>query len=178
MCSSDLATVGKLHRIERAMRGGIGSASTRADGAVVGALVAVNAVGDVRDPDTGALLAGARDAPDGRRLIDTARALRSGARLAGFAPENTTIGVIATDARLSKAETVKVAELGMTGFARALSPPHTAVDGDTLFTLSVGDVRADLTALGLAAAEAVARAIARAVLAATSLPGIPAARDL
>ena len=172
------ATVGKLHRIERAMRGGIGSASTRAEGAVVGALVAVNAVGDVRDPDTGALLAGARDAPDGRRLIDTARALRSGARLAGFAPENTTIGVIATDARLSKAETVKVAELGMTGFARALSPPHTAVDGDTLFTLSVGDVRADLTALGLAAAEAVARAIARAVLAATSLPGIPAARDL
>ncbi|PYN12709.1 MAG: peptidase S58, partial [Candidatus Rokuibacteriota bacterium] len=147
------ATVGKLHRIERAMRGGIGSASTRAEGAVVGALVAVNAVGDVRDPDTGALLAGARDAHDGRRLI-------------------------ATDARLSKAEAVKVAELGMTGFARALSPPHTAVDGDTLFTLSVGDVRADLTALGLAAAEAVARAIARAVLAATSLPGIPAARDL
>ncbi len=123
------ATVGKLHRIERAMRGGIGSASTQAEGAVVG-------------------------------------------------PENTTIGVIATDARLSKAEAVKVAELGMTGFARALSPPHTAVDGDTLFTLSVGDVRADLTALGLAAAEAVARAIARAVLAATSLPGIPAARDL
>jgi L-aminopeptidase/D-esterase-like protein len=172
------ATVGKLHRVERAMRGGIGSASTRADGAVVGAIVAVNAVGDVRDPDTGVLIAGTRDAPDGRRLIDTARALRTGARLAGFGPEHTTIGVVATDARLGKAEAVRVAELGMTGFARALSPPHTAVDGDTLFALSVGQVRADLTAVGLAAADAVARAIVRAVLAATSLPGIPAAGDL
>jgi L-aminopeptidase/D-esterase-like protein len=172
------ATVGKLYRIERAMRGGLGSASARAGAAVVGALVAVNAVGDVRDPDTGRLLAGARDAAHGRRLIDTARAMAAGAVLPGFAPENTTIGVVATDARLTKAEATKVAELGMTGFARALSPPHTAVDGDTLFALSVGDVRVDVTTIGLAAADAVARAIARAVLAATSLPGIPAARDL
>src|SRR5439155_6812873 len=82
------ATVGKLHRIERAMRGGIGSASTRAEGAVVGALVAVNAVGDVRDPDTGALLAGARDAHDGRRLIDTARALRSARHRKGTRPNS------------------------------------------------------------------------------------------
>lgn len=172
------ATVGKLYRMERAMRGGIGSASARAGGVIVGALVAVNAVGDVRDPDTGALLAGARDAADGRRLVDTARAMRAGAALPGFAPEHTTIGVVATDARLGKAEATKVAELAMTGFARALSPPHTGVDGDTLFALSVGDVRADVTAVGLAAAEAVARAIARAVRAATSLPGLPAARDL
>ncbi len=172
------ATVGKLYRMGRAMRGGIGSASLGAGDAVVGALVAVNAAGDVRDPETGALLAGARNAPDGRRLIDTARAMRAGATLPGFAPENTTIGVVATNARLSKAEATKVAELAMTGFARALSPPHTALDGDTLFTLSVGDVRADVTAIGLAAADAVARAIARAVLAATSLPTIPAARDL
>lgn len=171
------ATVGKLFRVDRAMRGGIGSASARAGDAIVGALVAVNAVGDVRDPDTGALLAGARDA-SGRRLIDTARAMREGATLPGFAPENTTIGVVATNALLTKAEATKVAEMGMTGFGRALSPPHTAVDGDTLFALSVGEVRADVTAIGLAAAEAVAGAIARAVLAATSLPGIPAVRDL
>ena len=173
------ASVGKLHGRARAMRGGIGSASARVDGVVVGALVAVNALGDVRDPDTGALIAGTRDAPDGRRLVDTARALLSGGTLERFAaPEHTTIGVVATSARLTKAEAGKVAALGMLGFARALSPPHTAFDGDTLFALSVGQERADLTRLGLAAADAVARAIARAVRAATSLPDLPAARDL
>jgi L-aminopeptidase/D-esterase-like protein len=170
------ASVGKLHGRQRAMRGGIGSASARLDGVVVGALVAVNAVGDVRDPDTGALVAGTREAPDGRRLIDTARALREGGALGRFAaPEHTTIGVIATNARLAKAEAAKLASLGMLGFARALSPPHTAFDGDTLFALSVGQETADLTRLGLAAADAVARAIVRGVRAATSLPDLPAA---
>jgi len=162
------------------MRGGLGTASARVDDAVVGALVVVNAVGDVRDPETGALIAGTRDAPEGRRLVDTARTLREGGGALGrFAgPAHTTIGVVATNARLSKPEAVKLAALGLVGFARALSPPHTAFDGDTLFALSVGDVGADLTRLGLAAADAVARAIARAVRAATSLPGLPAAREL
>jgi len=173
------ATVGKVHRIGRAMRGGIGSASTRVGDVVVGALVAVNAVGDVRDPDTGALIAGARDAPDGRRLIDAARVLAGSDALERFAaPGHTTIGVVATNARLGKPEAGKLASLGMLGFARALSPPHTAFDGDTLFALSAGDRPADLTRLGLAAADAVARAIARGVRAATSLAGLPAARDL
>jgi L-aminopeptidase/D-esterase-like protein len=173
------ASVGKLFGAARAMRGGIGSASARVDAATVGALVAVNAVGDVRDPETGALIAGTRDAADGRRLIDTARALREGGALGRFnTPGHTTIGVVATDAKLSKAEAAKVASLGMLGFARALSPPHTAFDGDTLFALSVGEVVADVTRLGLAAADAVAHAIVRAARAATSLPGLPAARDL
>jgi L-aminopeptidase/D-esterase-like protein len=172
------ATVGKLFGLGRAMKGGIGSASCRAGDAIVGALVAVNALGDVRDPDTGRLLAGAREAPDSRALVDTARALAAGARLPGFAPQHTTIGVVATDARLTKPEATRVAQLGMLGFAQALSPPHTAVDGDTLFCLSVGDVRADLTGLGLAAAAAVAGAIGRAVRAAETLPGLPASRDL
>ncbi len=173
------ASVGKLHGIARAMRGGIGSASVRLDDVVVGALVAVNALGDVRDPDTGALVAGARDAVDGRQLIDTARALAAGGALERFgAPEHTTIGVVATTARLSKSEASKVAALGMLGFARALSPPHTAFDGDTLFALSIGDAPANLTRLGLAAADAVARAIVRGVRAAASLPSLPAARDL
>jgi L-aminopeptidase/D-esterase-like protein len=149
------------------------------DDVIVGALVAVNAVGDVRDPDTGALVAGTRDAPDGRRLVDTARALRAGGAFGRFAaPEHTTIGVVATNARLTKAEAAKLAALGMLGFAQALSPPHTAFDGDTLFALSVGDLPADPTRLGLAAADAVARAICRGVLAASSLPHLPAARDL
>lgn len=173
------ATVGKLFGIGRAMKGGIGSASSRAGEGVVGALVAVNAVGDVRDPETGQLLAGARDSAGGRRLVDTALELTRGAALPGFGPlQHTTIGVLATDCRLSKPEAQKVAQLGMLGFARALSPPHTAVDGDALFCLSVGEVRAELTALGLAAADAVARAIVRAIKAAASLPGLPAWKDL
>src|SRR5207247_1963186 len=115
--------------------------------------VAVNAIGDVRDPETGALVAGTRDAAEGRRLVDSARELLAGAALGRFAaPEHTTIGVVATNARLDRADAATLASLGMLGFARALSPPHTAFDGDTLFALSLGDLRADLTRLGLAAA--------------------------
>jgi L-aminopeptidase/D-esterase-like protein len=173
------ASVGKVHGVARAMRGGLGSAVARVDGVLVGALVAVNAVGDVRDPDSGTLVAGVRDTADGHRLVDAAAAIRAGAGPTRFGgPQHTTIGVVATSARLTKAEAGKVAALGMLGFARALSPPHTAFDGDTLFTLSVGDLAADVTRLGLAAADAVARAIVRGVRAATSLPGLPAAADL
>ncbi len=174
------ASVGKIHGIARAMRGGIGSSSVRLDGGViVGALVAVNALGDVRDPDTGALIAGTRDSPSGRRLVDSARTLATGEALGRFAaPSHTTIGVVATNARLTKSEASKVASLGMLGFARALSPPHTAFDGDTLFALSMGDVGGDVTRLGLAAADAVARAIVRGVRAATSRPDLPAVRDI
>jgi L-aminopeptidase/D-esterase-like protein len=173
------ASVGKVFGRPRAMRGGIGSSSVRLDDVIVGALVAVNALGDVRDPDSGALIAGARDSPDGRRLVDGARALLSTGAPGRFAaPAHTTIGVIATNARLDRAAAAKVASLGMLGFARALSPPHTAFDGDTLFALSVGQARIDLTRLGLAAGEAVAQAIVRGIRAATSLPDLPAARDL
>jgi L-aminopeptidase/D-esterase-like protein len=174
------ATVGKLRGLAHAMRGGLGTASARVDEVVLGAIVAVNAVGDVRDPDTGVLIAGTRDAPDGGRLVDTAALLGSGGEVGRFvpAPEHTTVGIVATSARLTKPEAARVASLAMLGFARALSPPHTAFDGDTVFVLSVGDAPADLTRLGLAAADAVAHAIARGVRAATSRPGLPAARDL
>jgi L-aminopeptidase/D-esterase-like protein len=172
------ATVGKLSGPRHAMRGGLGCAAADLDGTKVGAIVAVNAVGDVRDPGTGRLIAGTRDAPDGRRLIDTASALAAGAPLPSFQPANTTIGVVVTGAALGKAEAAQVARLGLDGFARALSPPHLDTDGDTLFCLSVGKRRVDLAALGRAAADAVARAIVNAVRAATSLPGLPAARDL
>jgi L-aminopeptidase/D-esterase-like protein len=171
------ATVGKLWGIARAMRGGVGSASVRCGRAVVGALVAVNAVGDVRDPVTGALVAGTRDTPGGLRLVDSAGEIRAG--LGRFAPPPaTTIGIVATDARLDKIQAATVASLGLLGLARALSPPHTAFDGDALFALSVGEITADLTALGLAAADAVAAAIVSGVRAASSLPGLPSARDL
>src|SRR5581483_3140029 len=127
------ATVGKLFGVARATKGGIGCAGAAAGPARVGAIVAVNAVGDVRAPATGRLLAGARDAPDGRRLVDAAAALRGGAPVPPFAPTSTTIGVVATDARLTKAEARRLAAVAHLGLAAALSPPHLATDGDTLF---------------------------------------------
>ncbi len=172
------ATVGKLFALGRAMRGGLGSAATDVGDTKLGALVAVNAVGDVRDPTTGRLIAGTRDAPDGRQLIDTAAALAAGTPPPSSEPVNTTIGVVVTSAALSKPEAARIAQLAMDGFARALSPPHLTTDGDTLFCLSVGDTRADLVTLGRAAADIVAQAIVNAVRSATSLPGLPAACDL
>jgi L-aminopeptidase/D-esterase-like protein len=172
------ASVGKLHGIARATKGGLGCAVLERGGVHLGALMAVNAVGDVRDPDTGRLIAGARDAADGRRLIDTGAALAAGARPPAFRPTNTTIGLVATTAALDKAGAARLARLAMDGFARALSPPHLNTDGDALFCLSVGTEKADVDALGRDAADLVARAIARAVRAATAAGGLPAARDL
>jgi len=172
------ATVGKLGGIARATKGGLGCAVAEIDGVHVGALMAVNAVGDVRDPATGRLVAGARDAADGRRLIDTAGALAAGVPAPAFRPTNTTIGVVATTAALDKAQAAHLARLAMDGFARALSPPHLATDGDTVFCLSVGREPARVEVLGLALADLVARAIVRGVRAATGVAGLPAARDL
>jgi L-aminopeptidase/D-esterase-like protein len=172
------ATVGKLGGIARATKGGLGCAVADVDGVHLGALMAVNAVGDVRDPETGRLVAGARDAAEGRRLIDTAAALAAGVPAPTFRPTNTTIGVVATTAALDKAQAAHLARLSMDGFARALSPPHLATDGDTLFCLSVGREPARVEVLGPALADLVARAIVRAVRAATGVAGLPAARDL
>jgi L-aminopeptidase/D-esterase-like protein len=176
------ASVGKVLGLGRAMKGGLGTASRRVGDATVGALVAVNAFGDVRDPATGRLLAGARDAPDGRRLVDTAQLLREGRIAPGFGQTHTTIGIVATDATLDAAGARRVAALGHLGFAAALSPPHLSVDGDALFCLATGALaRAEAPppdALGLVAADCVAEAIVRAIRAATALGGLPAWRDL
>jgi L-aminopeptidase/D-esterase-like protein len=172
------ATVGKVHGLARATKSGLGTASRRVGRATVGAVVAVNAVGDVRDPAGGGLIAGTRDAPEGRRLVDSAAALREGLALGASRGTHTTIGVVATDARLGKAEATRLASLAHLGLAATLSPPHTTLDGDTLFCLSTGLLTEPLDALGLAAADCVAEAVVRAVRAATALGGIPAARDL
>jgi tetratricopeptide (TPR) repeat protein len=147
------ATVGKLRGAACAMKGGLGCATAALGDVIVGALVAVNAVGDVRDPETGRLIAGTRNAADGLLLIDTAAALAAGAPAPRFRPVNTTIGVVATTAALGKEEATRLAQFGMDGFARALSPPHLPSDGDALFALSIGDARADLLALGAVAAR-------------------------
>ena len=177
------ATVGKLFGIGRACRGGIGTASLRVGGVTVGALVAVNAIGDVLDAQ-GHVLAGARG-EDGCGFVDAQRSLLQGdlplqvaQRLAGTA---TTIGVVATDARLDKAGASQLAALAHHGLSRTVSP-ITANDGDALFVLATGaaGAAADLGTLGVLAAEVVSRAIRNAVGAAVSLssPAIPAARDL
>lgn len=173
------ATCGKLFGFERAMKGGIGSASVRAGGFTVGAIVAVNAVGDIVDPCSGRLLAGARTA-DGTALLDCRRAILAGdipPRMA--AGTATTIGVIATDAILTKAQAGKVAQMGHDGLARSINPVHTMFDGDTLFALATGTTgrHGDPTLIGILGAEAVARAVVAATLAARSLPGLPAHAD-
>ena len=173
------ATVGKLFGIARAMRGGIGTASVQLGGFKVGALVAVNAIGDVLDAN-GRVIAGARS-EDGRELVRSTRAL-----LAGHGPEHlmagmaTTIGVVATDALLSKAQVTQLAAQAHHGLSRAVSP-ITVYDGDAFFALATGAAGGcgDLTALAAMTAEAVSRAIRNAVLAARALhdPNLPAARD-
>jgi L-aminopeptidase/D-esterase-like protein len=179
------ASVGKLFGLDRAMRGGIGGASIQVGGVTVGALIAVNAVGDVIDPRSGHVVAGARSA-DGLSLLDTMAALRRGELPPSLETgQATTIGVIATDARLDKAGTNKLAQMAHDGLARAINPVHTQADGDTLFALATGGsgATASLTLLGALAAEVTALAVLRAVRAATSLEGpglprLPAARDL
>lgn len=174
------ATVGKLFGIGRAMKGGLGSASVTVGGLSVGALVAVNALGDVIDPATGRPLAGARTA-DGRRLLGTREALLRGELPAPLQPGSaTTIGVVATDARLTKAQAQKIAQMAHDGLARSINPVHTMGDGDVLFALGTGAAGrpADTTLLGALAAEVTARAVLRAVQAAQGLPGLPSAAEL
>lgn len=177
------ATVGKLRGRGRAMKGGIGTASiTLADGLTVAAVVAVNAVGDVIDPATGEIVAGVRT-EDGTGFADARALLREGeVRPPGddASVENTTIGVVATNARLSKAEITKVAQMAHDGLARAIYPAHTPSDGDTLFGLATGthEDEAGLSRIGALAADMVAEAILRAVRTATGLPGLPSVADL
>jgi len=173
------ATVGKFAGAGRSTKSGIGTASIALpSGLVVGAVVAVNAVGDIIDPATGKVVAGVRN-PDGT-FADARKLLRAGGSAQSRAGENTTIGVVATNARLSKALAARMALMADDGYARAIAPSHTNADGDTIFSLATGrwSGNADITVIGALAAEAVADAIVRAATQATSVAGIPAARDL
>jgi L-aminopeptidase/D-esterase-like protein len=174
------ATIGKSAGPQRAMKGGLGSASiTMPDGLIVAAIVAVNALGDVIDPSTGKVVAGVRT-PDGKDLADARVLLRAGAVQRSPIGGNTTIGVVATNAALTKTEATKVAQMAHDGYARAIAPVHTPADGDTIFALATGAKagQPDVTKIGALAAEVMADAILRAVRQATSIPGYPAARDV
>jgi L-aminopeptidase/D-esterase-like protein len=166
------ATVGKLFGMGQAMKGGIGCAAVEAGGVHVASLVAVNAFGDVRDPATGKLIAGARKAPAGMDLADTAEQMKRGAR-GDFIRHNTTLAVVATNARLTKVEATKLAQLASLGMARTIHPVNTMFDGDIVFALAKGDQEAEMNMLGVMAAEAVAQAVVRAVRLAVTLGGVP-----
>jgi L-aminopeptidase/D-esterase-like protein len=169
------ATVGKMFGSKFAMKSGIGTASFMIEDLVVAAIVAVNAVGDVINPSTGQILAGARN-EDG--FINTAKQLkkRKLSRQKAKAGENTTIGIVATNVTLSKIEATKVAQMAHDGLARAINPVHLTMDGDTIFALATGKIDyPNLSQVGALAAEAMALAVNRAVLCAKGIEGYPAA---
>ena len=179
------ATVGKAAGMGRSMKGGVGSAAiTLPNGLIVAALAVVNAAGDVIDPANGQVVAGVRTA-DGKAFADARKLLRAGGPAApAAARQNTTLGVIATNARLTKTEATRVAQMAHDGYARALAPSHTPGDGDVIFTLATGSAGAtgaassDAGVVGALAADVMADAIVRAARQATGVPGIPAVRDV
>lgn len=182
------ATVGKLRGGARSMKGGFGTASiTLPNGLVVAAAVAVNAVGDIVDPATGQIVAGVRT-PDGSGFSDARRLLRGEAESGSDAgssegPQsgaNTTIGLVATNATLTKAQVTKVAQMAQDGLARTIYPAHTMGDGDTVFSLATGTMEGDpnVTVIGALAADVMAEAILRAVRMAEGVPGIPSVSEI
>ena len=169
-------TVGKLAGPERAMKSGLGEDVEKAGELVCGALAAVNACGDVRDPDTGEKIAGVR-AQDGS-LSNTVEVLLGGFARMPLARTNTTISCVVTNARLSKAQATKVAQMAADAYAHAITPTHTTNDGDTVFVMATGEVDAPVDVVGSLATRALGRAIADGARSATSAYGYVAARDL
>jgi L-aminopeptidase/D-esterase-like protein len=175
------ATVGKMFGAKQAMKSGLGTSSIHVGktGIVVGAVVAVNAVGDVSDPKTGRIIAGARK-PDGSGFLDSMLQIREGRLVEVPAGVHTCIGVVATNVAFDKAQITKVAQMAHDGLARCVNPVHTPNDGDTIFAVATGAIpaRGDHGAIGALAAEAMAEAVVRAVMNARGLPGLPSYRDL
>ena len=178
------ASVGKVLGMQNAMKAGLGTASIEIGGGViVGAIVAVNAFGDVISPQTGAILAGARSAQVGPLKIgeegDFANTLHTMQTLSGrtimkvATRDNTVIGAVATNAKLTKAEATKVAQMAQDGLARTIRPAHTMLDGDTIFAISTGNKKADVSTIGAFAAEVMAQAILRGTEEAKSAGGLP-----
>ncbi len=170
------ATVGKLLGTRQSMKSGIGSWTVPLEGSYAGiqvaALAAVNAVGDVIDPSTGKIVAGARTAPGSMEFADSAKLMKTGTR-APLTRTNTTLVCVATNAQLDKVQATKLAQLAQLGVARTIRPVNTMSDGDVVVALSLGTAQAPVDALGVAAAEATSEAILRAVRQASMLGGVP-----
>lgn len=173
------ASVGKLLGIRHATKGGLGTSFCEGpNGLKVGALAVVNAFGDVVDPDTGVILAGARTAPESPEFADAARLIHQGVVRKRFGEPNTTIGVVATNARLSREEAQKIAQMGNNALARTIRPVHTLFDGDIVFVLAHPEVNTDMHLLGLLAQRVLEEAIVSAVKNAHGLGVLPSYRDL
>ena len=174
------ATVGKALGIERATKSGLGTASCEISGdIIVAALVVVNAIGDIVDHKTGKILAGPRN-QENNGFFNTVELLTGGTYnyRQSSQSSNTTLGVVATNASLTKEQVNKLAQMAQDGIARAINPSHTMHDGDAIFALSLGDKISDITILGSVAAEVISDAIVRAVQQAETLAGIPAIKDV
>ena len=170
------ATVGKIRGIEYAMKGGIGSHSIKLpNGLVVSALVAVNAFGDVYE--NGKVIAGTMD-DEKKNILNSYELMKNGFNKGGFSIDNTTIGIVATNAKLDKAQCKKVSQMSHNGYAKAIFPIHTPHDGDTLFTISTGEIEADITLLGSLATEAVEKSIINAIKKADSIGKITSYKDI
>lgn len=177
------ASIGKIFGLKSAMKAGIGSASMNLGGLVIGAMVAVNAFGDVVDPQSGEIIAGARSTNLGPLKLgaegyfgDTLEIMKTftGRTILKAATKaNTVIGVVATNAKLTQAEATKVAQMAQDGLARTIRPAHTMLDGDTIFALATGEKRADPSTVGAFASEVTAQAILRGVQKAAPAGGLP-----
>jgi L-aminopeptidase/D-esterase-like protein len=173
------ASIGKLLGIRQASKGGLGTAFLEGpQGLEIGALALVNAFGDVLDPATGEILAGARTTPESREFANSALLLRQGVVRRRFAEPNTTIGVVATNAQLSREEAQKIAQMAHNALARSIRPVHTLFDGDTVIVLAHPQINADLHIIGLLAETALEQAILQAVKTAHNLGVLPSYQDL
>lgn len=172
------AVIGKLFETSRAMKGGLGTCSVAMpDGLRVGALVVVNAFGDIIDNITGRLIAGLRKSEDSMEFANTTNCLKQGIVKQKFALVNTTLGVVATNAGFSKRDITKVAQMAQGGLIKTINPVHTTFDGDLVFALSIGNIEADINKVGVLAEFVVAEAIKRAVKKADGFGLIPAFKD-
>jgi L-aminopeptidase/D-esterase-like protein len=168
------ATVGKFYGIAQAMKGGVGIAAEACKGGlIIGALAVVNAFGDIRDPSTGEILAGARKERKGREFADTLELMRQGVSRPVSAFQSTTVGVVITNAKLDKQAASIVAKMASLGMLKTVSPGQTLYDGDIVFTLASGQIEADYHKVGLIGEGVLARAIVNGVTKAKGLKGIP-----
>jgi L-aminopeptidase/D-esterase-like protein len=173
------ATVGKLFEVARAMKGGIGTSSIiMPDGLIVGALVVVNAFGDIMDNITGKIIAGARVSDDSLEFAHTSDSLKKGFIKKQFGLINTTLGVVATNARFNKRDITKIAQISQCGLIKTISPVHTTFDGDLIFALSMGKIEADINRVGVLSEFVIAEAVKRAVKKADGFNILPAFRDI
>jgi len=173
------ATVGKLLGLDHATKGGVGTSGYKFEnGIIVAVLVVVNAFGDIISPENGEIIAGVRTTLHGSKFAGTVNLFKKGVTFKEDKPRNTTLAVVATNARFSKSELGRIASIAQTGLARVISPVHTIADGDVVIAVSCGDSEGDANLVGVIAAELTANAILRALHRSKSMGGIPSMRDL